>query len=78
MFSAAVSVGNRLNCWKMKPMRSRRTWVSFLSDSDDSRTGSSPGLPPPSQTSPDVTESRPARQCMRVDLPDPDGPMIAE
>ena len=28
-------------------------------------------------TEPDVTVSRPARQCIRVDLPEPDGPMIA-
>ena len=26
---------------------------------------------------PDVTLSSPARQCISVDLPDPDGPMIA-
>ena len=28
-------------------------------------------------TEPDVTVSSPARQCIRVDLPDPDGPMMA-
>ena len=28
-------------------------------------------------TSPDVSRSKPARQCMNVDLPDPDGPMMA-
>ena len=26
---------------------------------------------------PDVAVSRPAMQCIRVDLPEPDGPMIA-
>ena len=31
MFSSAFSVGSRLNAWKMKPIRSRRSWVSFLS-----------------------------------------------
>jgi hypothetical protein len=31
MFSSAVSVGSRLNCWKMKPTRSRRSRVSALS-----------------------------------------------
>ena len=31
----------------------------------------------PMNAVPDVNVSRPARQCMRVDLPDPDGPMIA-
>ncbi len=31
MFSMAFSVGSRLNAWKMNPMRSRRSCVSFLS-----------------------------------------------
>ena len=31
MFSSAVNVGMRLNAWKMKPMRSRRSFVSFFS-----------------------------------------------
>ncbi len=31
----------------------------------------------PMNTSPRVTASSPARQCMSVDLPEPDGPMIA-
>lgn len=26
MFSSAVSVGSRLNAWKMKPILSRRSW----------------------------------------------------
>jgi hypothetical protein len=26
---------------------------------------------------PEVSVSRPARQCSKVDLPDPDGPMMA-
>ena len=29
-------------------------------------------------TAPDVSESRPARQCISVLLPEPDGPMMAE
>ena len=33
MFSAAVSVGTRLKDWKMNPMRSRRSWVSWRSSS---------------------------------------------
>ena len=33
MFSYAVSVGTRLNDWKTKPMRSRRSSVSCLSES---------------------------------------------
>ncbi len=32
---------------------------------------------PPMWTVPRSVVSRPARQCMRVDLPDPDGPMMA-
>ena len=31
MFSMAVSVGTRLNAWKTKPSRSRRSLVSFRS-----------------------------------------------
>src|ERR1035438_7309162 len=31
----------------------------------------------PMCTLPDVSRSSPARQCRRVDLPEPDGPMIA-
>ena len=33
MFSAAVSVGTRLNDWNTKPMWSRRIWVRLLSSS---------------------------------------------
>ena len=32
---------------------------------------------PAMRTLPEVGLSRPARTCMRVDFPDPDGPMIA-
>src|SRR3954447_20019331 len=70
MFSAAVSVGMRLNAWKMKPMRSRRSCVSFLSLSVLRSTS-------PTHTEPLVSESSPASVCMSVDLPEPDGPMIA-
>ena len=70
MFSSAVSVGSRLNCWKMKPTCSRRSFVSAASDRPVSSVS-------PTNTSPRVTVSRPARQCMSVDLPEPDGPMIA-
>ena len=31
MFSMAVSVGTRLKAWKMKPTRSRLSWVSCRS-----------------------------------------------
>ena len=70
MFSAAVRVGTRLKDWKMKPMRSRRRRVSrrwFMEET----------MSPSSMISPEVIESRPARQCMSVDLPEPDGPMMA-
>ena len=32
---------------------------------------------PPTKTRPAVGRSSPAMQCMRVDLPEPDGPMTA-
>ena len=70
MFSSAVSVGTRLKVWKTKPMRSRRSSVSSLSDSPLRSTS-------PMNTLPSVSESSPATQCMSVDFPDPDGPMIA-
>ena len=70
MFSAAVSVGTRLNDWKMNPTRSRRSWVRCLS----SRLPSSVS---PIRIRPEVRVSSPARQCMRVDLPEPDRPMMA-
>ena len=70
MFSSAVSVGIRLNAWKTKPSRSRRSSVRCLSDWV-ARSVS------PMKAWPDVRVSRPAMQCIRVDLPEPDGPMIA-
>ena len=68
--SAALRVGMRLNCWKMKPTWSRRSLVSPRSPSVLTWVS-------PIHTSPRVTLSSPARQCIRVDLPDPEGPMIA-
>ena len=70
MFSSAVNVGMRLNAWKMKPMRSRRSFVSFFSLSVERSTS-------PIHTEPLVSESSPAIVCMSVDLPEPDGPMMA-
>ena len=70
MFSSAVRVGMRLNAWKTKPIRSRRSSVS-------SRSLSVVRSVSPMKTVPDVSESSPARQCSSVDFPDPDGPMIA-
>ena len=70
MFSTAVRVGTRLKAWKMKPTRSRRTMVICFSDSPLNSTS-------PIHVSPDVSRSRPAMHCISVDLPDPEGPMIA-
>src|SRR5579864_1312637 len=69
-FSNAVSVGTRLNCWNTNPTWSRRSTVSDLSSSV-------PRSVSPMKMCPAVRRSRPARQCMSVDLPDPDGPMMA-
>ncbi len=70
MFSAAVMVGSRLNDWKMNPIRSRRRSVSPLSSSVLMSVS-------PRNTWPDVGWSSPASMCSSVDLPEPDGPMIA-
>ena len=70
MFSAAFRVGIRLKLWKTKPTLSRRTWVRSLSLSVVRSVS-------PMNTWPEVSESSPATQCISVDLPEPDGPMIA-
>ena len=70
MFSAAVSIGSRLKNWKMNPMWSRRSLVSAVSSS---RVMSWPAI----STCPSVGWSSPARMCIRVDLPEPDGPITA-
>jgi hypothetical protein len=70
MFSYAVSVGIRLYDWNTNPIRSRRSRVS-------ARSSNEPSSVSPMYTSPDVSESRPARQCISVDFPDPDGPITA-
>jgi len=70
MFCSAVSAGSRLNDWNTKPTWLRRSRVSARSGSPDSSAG-------PILTEPEVGVSSPARQCMRVDLPEPDGPMMA-
>ena len=70
MFSMAVRVGTRLNVWNTNPTRSRRSRVSSLSLRVVRSTS-------PMYTLPDVSVSSPARQCINVDLPDPEGPMIA-
>lgn len=70
MFSATVSVGMRLKAWKTKPMRSRRSRVSLRS----SRALRSVS---PMRAEPEVRVSSPAAQCISVDLPEPEGPMMA-
>ena len=52
MFSAAVRVGSRLNCWKMKPMRSRRSLRQLLVRQRARARPAAPGAPPASQTWP--------------------------
>ena len=70
MFSSAVSVGTRLNDWNTKPMWSRRSSVS-------SRSESRPRSTSPNTMRPPLRVSSPARQCISVDLPEPDGPITA-
>ena len=70
MFSIAVRVGTRLNAWKTNPIRSRRIRVSSLSP-NVLRSAS------PMNTRPAVAWSNAARQCISVDFPEPDGPMMA-
>ena len=70
MFSSAVSTGIRLKNWKMKPSLSRRSLVRSPSSRSVIST-------PSSTTEPEVGRSSPARMCISVDLPEPDGPMIA-
>ena len=70
MFSSALRVGIRLKAWKTKPTRSRRSRVKAFSPRSVRFT-------PSIHTSPEVSESSPAKQCMSVLLPEPDGPMMA-
>jgi hypothetical protein len=70
MFSRASRTGSRLKAWKMKPTRSRRSWVSASSLREVSSV-------PSRTTVPAVGRSSPARRCISVDLPEPDGPMMA-
>ena len=70
MFSLAVSVGSRLKNWNTKPMCSRRSLVKSLSPSV---VISVPAI----LTVPPVGLSSPARMCINVDLPEPDGPITA-
>ena len=69
-FSFAGSSGTSWPSWKTNPKafsRRRERPASFKPVTDV----------PPTVISPDVTGSIPERQCRRVDLPEPDGPMTA-
>ena len=70
MFSSAVSIGSRLKNWKTNPMWRRR---SFVRSESFSVVISVPAI----WTVPDVGLSSPARMCISVDLPEPDGPITA-
>ncbi len=65
-----VRVGNRLNRWKTKPIFCRRTAVRAKSPAAETST-------PSTTMRPDVGRARPPRRCRSVDLPQPEGPMIA-
>ena len=67
----AVSIGSRLKNWKTNPIFSRRSSVSALSSRSRDLACRR------SRPRPVVGRSSPARMCMSVDLPEPDGPMIA-
>lgn len=70
MFCSAVSIGRRLNDWNTKPIRSRRRRVRASLRSEVISV-------PSSSIEPELTSSRPASTCSSVDLPEPEGPMIA-
>ena len=67
---SAVARGSRLNVWKTKPISLFRILASASSPSSDTRC-------PLSQYSPPVGLSRQPIRFISVDLPEPDGPMIA-
>ena len=66
-----TGTASRLNCWNTKPMKRLRTSASWSSSSDGDVVRRRAG------TSPDVGTSRQPRMCISVDLPEPDGPMMA-
>ena len=66
MFSSAVSVGSRLNCWKMKPILSRRSFVRPCPPGRRARVADGDRAA--------VSGVETGQQCMSVDLPEPEGP----
>jgi len=71
MFSETVFCGSRLKLWKMNPSRRRRRSLSSLS----LRSATSC---PSIRQRPFVGRSRHPSRFSIVDLPEPDGPMIAQ
>ena len=70
MFWATVRVASRLYCWKTKPIRLRRNFVSSASVP--------PVISSPSTTTMPLSgRSSPAAHCSSVDLPEPEGPITA-
>ena len=74
-FSWAVSSGISSPDWKTKPKDSRRNLVRALSLSPWMSTGARPGRF--SMMLPASGSSMPASACSNVDLPEPEGPMMA-
>src|SRR5471030_2639547 len=70
MFSRAVRYGMRWNCWKMKPIFSARKRFNSAADICEM-------LVPWIQTSPLLGWSRQPIRLTRVDLPEPEGHMMA-
>ena len=70
MFSCTDMDGNRLNDWKTKPTRFRRMTAASFSERLETQRS-------PMKARPAVSRSKPAAQCNRVDLPEPDGPIMA-
>src|SRR6185503_7323698 len=69
-FSSAGVRASRLNCWNTKPMRLFRITASWSPAISETRS-------PPSRYSPLVGRSRQPITFMKVDLPEPDGPITA-
>ena len=65
-----VMSSSRLKNWKIMPTCLRRNRAAPASDSMSTRSS-------PTRTEPEVGRSIPAMRLSSVDLPDPDGPMMA-
>lgn len=74
VFSTAVSSGTSMPCWKTNPRDSRRSPARSSVVRDSTLTVR---LGRFSSMLPESAERIPDRQCNRVVLPEPDGPMTA-